>query len=617
MGGRTLNKYGFKLIRLSLTGHKLEEAAITFSEGLNVISGPSDTGKTYILQCINFIFGGKTPPKPIREAEGYDSISLVISPWDSQKEMKLTRSLKGGALTLSAKGCPIRTLSQKHSVKSVDCVSRFLLDLTGLDGKWARKNKNRETDSVSFRDIARLIVVDEEEVIGQRSPYLSGIPTSATKERSVFRLLLTGVDDSSITAIEDLKISKVRKEAKVEIIQKLLDESIEKLNEIGLQLDENAVRQANEDVSTELEKVNAEISAEQNAISIIEKQRRSLWKDHKRAQSKLAVLLELHTRFNLLSDHYRSDLARLKAISEAGVRLAQMPEEICHVCGALPEHHRDEHMVDGGLEEMAKSCAAEALKIRALIEDLSETSKSNDFQIKADTAYAQRIHAELIEANNTIKEELQPRFQTLTTKISELTDRQLVFLRALYLYESAGGFRAQLGILSEEKIQKLGKDAFTNLSASEAEEFCKEVEAVLREWKFPDIDRVTFSESDDDVIISGRKRNSHGKGVRAITHTAFNLGLLRFCRNQLMPHPGLLIVDSPLVVYRQANDPNSDPEDKRFSIDVKEAFYRSLSSAEDIQVIICENDEPPADLNANIIHFTKSNEGRYGFIPRI
>ena len=609
-----MNKYGFKLIRLSLIGKGLKDATIPFSEGLNVICGPSDTGKTFIVQCINYIFGGKDHPKPIPESEGYETISLVIAPWESPKEFELTRSLKGGELTLFEEGRAPQTLSQQHSAKSV---SRFLLGLTHLDDKRVRINKKGETNSFTFRDLARLVIVDEEEVIGKRSPYISGQYKLKTKERSIFRLLLTGVDDSSITAIEDSTISKVRTEAKVEIIQKLLDENVKKLDEIGLQLDENAVRQANEDVSTELEKVNAEISAEQNAISIIERQRQSLWKDHKRAQSKLAVLSELHTRFNLLSDHYRSDLARLEAISEAGVRLDQMPEEICHVCGALPEHRRDEHMVDGGLEEMAKSCAAEALKIRALIEDLSETSRSNDFQIKADTEYAQRIHAELIEANNTIKEEFQPRFQALTTKINELTERQLIFLRVLYLYESAGGFRAQLGILSEEKIQKLGKDAFTNLSASEAEEFCKEVEAVLREWKFPDIDRVTFSESDDDVIISGRKRNSHGKGVRAITHTAFNLGLLRFCRNQSMPHPGLLIVDSPLVVYRQANDPNSDPEDKRFSIDVKEAFYRSLSSAEDIQVIICENDEPPADLNANIIHFTKSNEGRYGFIPRI
>ena len=612
-----MNKYGFKLIRLSLTGQGLKDATISFSEGLNVIYGPSDTGKTFIVQCIDFIFGGDVLPKAIPEAKGYDSISLVISRWNSSDELKLTRSLKGGDLKFFGEGHSPRKLSQKHSTKNVNCVSRFLLGLTNLDGKLVRINKNGETNSFSFRDLVKLVVVDEEEVIGKISPYLSGQYTKKTKEQSVFRLLLTGVDDSSIIAFENSKISKVRKEAKEEVIKKLLDESIKKLDEMKLQPDENAIRQANEDISTDLEKVKAEISAEQNAISVLERQRQSLWDDHKRAKSQLVDLSELRTRFGLLGDQYRSDLARLDAISEAGFRLAQMPEEICTVCGALPEHHRDDHMKDTPPEELAKSCAAEALKIKALITDLSETNNNNDVQIKDKTEYTQKIHEEYIAIDNTIKDKLQPRFQTLSTRIRELTDKQLIFLRALYLYESVGSFRNQLGILEKEKPQKLDKNAFTNLSASDVEEFCKEVEKVLREWKFPNLDRVTFSESDDDVIISGRKRNSHGKGVRAIMHTAFNIGLLRFCRKRSMPHPGLLVVDSPLVVYRQANDPNPDPEDESFSIDVKEAFYRSLSTSEGIQVIVCENDGPPADIDANIIHFTGTNEGRYGFIPSV
>jgi len=615
-----LNKYGFKLIRLSLTGQGLKEATISFLEGLNVIYGPSDTGKTFIVQCIDFIFGGKKSPKAIPEAEGYDKISLEISPWDSPEEFKLTRSLKGGEVMLSAKGCPSRKLSATHSAKSENNVSRFLLGLTGLDGKQVRRNQDGKTDSFSFRDLARLVVVDEEEVIGQTSPYLTGRGVSKTKERSVFRLLLTGVDDSSITAIEDPKTSKVRKEAKTEVIKQLLDESSKELNELemGLQLDESVgIRKANEDISTELERLNAEISAEQDAISAFETQRQSLWEDHKRVRSKIAVLSELHTRFGLLRDQYQSDLARLEAISDAGFRLTQMPEVSCPVCGALPEHHRYDHTKDTPPKVLARSCATEASKIRSLIEDLSETSRSNDFQIKAKTEDVRRIHAKLIAADNTIRDELQPRFQAVTTRFRELTDKRLVFLRALYLYESVEDFRTLIEVLSKEKPQKPDKDTFTKLSASEKEEFCKEVEAVLREWEYPDLDWVTFSESNDDVIISGQERSSHGKGVRAITHTAFNLGLLRFCRKRSMPHPGLLVVDSPLVVYRQADDPNFDPKDKGFSTDVKEAFYRSLSAAEGIQVIICENDDPPIYLSENVIHFTKTDEGRYGFIPRV
>lgn len=612
-----MNKYGFKLIRLSLTGQGLQEATILFSEGLNVIYGPSDTGKTFIVQCIDFIFGGKNPPKEIPESKGYERASLAISPWDKPNEFELTRSLKGGDLMLSAKGYPPRKLSAKHNEKSEESVSRFLLGLTGLDRKRICINKNGVTHSLSFRNLVKLVVIDEEEVIGQNSPYLSGRPDLRTKERSIFRLLLTGVDDSSITAIEDPKISRARKEAKTEIIQQFINESLKDLSDMGLQLNEDAIKQANEDVSVELERVKAEISAEQEALNALETQRLSLWEDYNRSQSQIAVLSDLRSRFCLLDSQYRSDLARLDAISEASIRLDQMPGVRCPLCGALPEHHRDDHMQHFSLKELAISCSSEASKIRSLIDDLSETSKGNDSQIEVENENAKRIHEELIAVDNTIKDELQPRFREIAARIRKLTDKQHVFLWALNLYERLEHFRTLLEEITKDAPQKSDNYACTKLGAFEIEKFCNEVEDVLREWKFPDLDRVTFSESDDDIIISGLNRAGHGKGVRAITHTAFNLGLLRYCRNRSMPHPGFLVVDSPLVVYRQAEDPDFDPREKDFSTDVKEAFYRSLSVAEGIQVIVCENDDPPADLRANIVHFTKTNQERYGFIPRV
>ncbi|MDQ3263103.1 MAG: hypothetical protein M3Y59_05500, partial [Myxococcota bacterium] len=45
------------------------------------------------------------------------------------------------------------------------------------------------------------------------------------------------------------------------------------------------------------------------------------------------------------------------------------------------------------------------------------------------------------------------------------------------------------------------------------------------------------SENDQDVVISGRARGSHGKGVRAITRAAFNLALLRLCIEDERPFP--------------------------------------------------------------------------------
>ena len=62
---------GIRLISLALTGTGVPKAEIKFDSGLNVIFGPSDTGKTFIFQCIDFIFGSKKAPKEIEEASQY------------------------------------------------------------------------------------------------------------------------------------------------------------------------------------------------------------------------------------------------------------------------------------------------------------------------------------------------------------------------------------------------------------------------------------------------------------------------------------------------------------------------------------------------------------------
>ena len=83
--------------------------------------------------------------------------------------------------------------------------------------------------------------------------------------------------------------------------------------------------------------------------------------------------------------------------------------------------------------------------------------------------------------------------------------------------------------------------------------------------------------------------------------------------NQSRPHPGLVLVDSPLVVYREP-----DAEEGSFSREVKDSFYKSVTEDfKESQVIIFENEDPPTDVagSANVIRFTGAKHGRSGFIP--
>ena len=605
---------GFQLRGLTLVGRGVPNAEVRFSVGLNVVSGPSDTGKTFIVQCIDYMLGGKDLPKPIPESERYESIRLSLSFSETGDEVVLDRSIRGGNFKLIDAGKAARTLSATHSAKDKNSVSQYLLGLSGLTGKKVRKNKQGATREVSFRDLARLILVDEETVISETSPILTGQYITATAESAFFRLLLTGIDDGSLTSSEDPKVAKGRQAGKIEMLDLLLDQTNGRMAEMQLAGDVQAWQGHLTQVETLYEAAQKELAIEQQNAALLEGKRRAELNVLRQLESRSGVLRELQRRFALLEQQYLSDLRRLESIAEAGSRLGQMNEERCPVCGAMAEHQAHEHQkAEAAPDDVAQSCLAEAAKIRALISDLHLTRADNDKEIVRLEKECELAKERVCAVAAQLTELLKPRVEVALFRLRESQATRDTYRLAVELNTRANELK---GLMVELRKQVSGKEhklETARVRAHEAEVFSKEVESLLRSWHFPGLDRVTFSEDDQDIVISGRTRASHGKGVRAIAHAAFNLALLNFCLKFQMPHPGFVLIDSPLVVYREP-----DTNESEFSHDVKDAFYRSIAREFQVaQVIIFENDDPPLDIakNANLIRFTGANNGRYGFIP--
>ena len=50
---------------IRLSGPNVEDASVKFGPGPNVIAGESDTGKSYLLHCLDYIFGAEELKKRI------------------------------------------------------------------------------------------------------------------------------------------------------------------------------------------------------------------------------------------------------------------------------------------------------------------------------------------------------------------------------------------------------------------------------------------------------------------------------------------------------------------------------------------------------------------------
>jgi hypothetical protein len=109
----------------------------------------------------------------------------------------------------------------------------FVLSRINLGKKRVRRNKRGDTQSLSFRNLARLVLVNEEEIIQRRSPLSDGNYAADTANASVFKLLLTGVDDSAYAASKVDTIEQATREGQIDLLTNLIADYRKQIREMA------------------------------------------------------------------------------------------------------------------------------------------------------------------------------------------------------------------------------------------------------------------------------------------------------------------------------------------------------------------------------------------------
>lgn len=157
---------------LLLTGPKKKIARIDFTKGLNVISGPSDTGKTFIFQCLNYCLGANEVPKHIKEAEGYTRIQLSFNINDSS--YTISRDFATNNIELYESDIDNINSNDKPIKTSVQKISDILMEKLGISNAKLLKNKNGGTVNLTINKFRKLSFINETEIQSENSPFLSG-----------------------------------------------------------------------------------------------------------------------------------------------------------------------------------------------------------------------------------------------------------------------------------------------------------------------------------------------------------------------------------------------------------------------------------------------------------
>jgi hypothetical protein len=613
---------GLRLRHLFFQGPHRPAAGMEFGAGLNVLYGASEVGKSFTIDAIDFMLGGKPPLRDLPERVGYDRIYLGVETLAGE-EFTLSRRVEGGAFLAfeglhqnePPQGTAQVELADQHNERNDTNLSAYLLKRCALDGKRVRRNKYGETNSLSFRNLARLLVVDETEIIARRSPLSDGNPTADTPNFATFKLLLTGVDDSALIVAEKPRGPEEQsREAQIDLLDQMIDGYRKRLK---------VLTKDPRDLSSQLERLDATLSQREQQLALSEAAYRDVSKERARLRKKLeegtarrAEIGSLVERFTLLDQHYVSDMSRLRGIEEGGTLFQVMGETRCPLCGAEAAHHQKDSDCDGNVDAVVAAARAEIAKIELLRLELAETVKTLRTEAAGFDRRLPKLEDELRRVVIGMEQLVTPKLTQLRTGYAELANKRGEVREALAVQQSINDADARRTAIENSSDQT--KDASVSdgdLSAAVADKFAQEVEAVLKAWHFPDAERVHFDAKTRDVIIGGKPRTARGKGLRAVTHAAFTIGLLEYCKNNDTPHPSFVILDTPLRAYRE---PEGTEDDLRGTdLDVK--FYDYLAVvATNRQVIIVENTDPPAHITAlPLVTMFSGNphSGRHGFFP--
>ncbi len=613
---------GILLEQLAFTGPNQAFAELRFHSGANLIYGASNTGKSFARKALDFMLGGQDVLPDIKERQKYDRVLLGLKLPDGER-VTLFRSMQGGPFTmvdgavLSMDAGRRRVLAAKHDAKRDDNLSNFLLKSLGLQGLQIAKDLSGTKRSLSFRDLVPFCVVDETAIQSENSPAESGEKLFRQEERSVFKLLLTGHDDSAMTTIMKPSDRKKSRSAKLELVTDML---------AAIEAELAADFPDAQELSGQSERLDGTLAELRNTLEgargsvreLLDRKRKAVAESQQVMARRAEIALNLE-RFRQLDAVYASDIDRLSSLEESSFLLLLRDSRNCPVCGAEPGAQKHQHAAEE-LKFAREAALAEIEKILRQKEALQKTVEQLHVENAQSGVAAENVNLEL-ENVDTLIAKLTP----------EATSAQQQFDQVI---KTRDGVRRGIDLLNRKQALEVRKVEFSSRKipaeprpqlgpqSTVTHEFAQTVRDVLVAWQFPGDKVIVFDDATFDIKIDGKRRRDNGKGVRAVLHAAFKVALMLHCRSKGLPHPGFLVLDSPLVTYRDPLASNSDPlsadELALQATALKQHFFNHLHTIGGTrQIVVLENIDPPANILslANVYTFTGSaGQGRAGLL---
>lgn len=601
-----------KIDSLTLLGSR-KNYSVRFKSGFNLISGPTSTGKTSILEMIDYVLGAKKHKDYIEIRSSCSSAQLVL--WLGDHKYRITRELFNFHT-------PVIVEEWDEEKKKFLFYNRYEIDIPSnpkslsafLLEKLGMADITIKGQNLSFRDLYKYCYLKQTEIdnenIMRESDWVHNI-----KRKATFEIIFNVYDE----LLEEYKRTLENRKKEIEELSIRLSgiEEFLKNVEIGTLIEcnnvQNKLRKELKETEEKLDKLKkSKGNMTPEAIGLreeIENCRNTInhLKSRKNDQTQYI------NKLKLLYNQYSSEIEK-KELAIQGYLTFNKYEFVlcpnclqpltqkadattCCLCGSEKTNDAGEVLIEKKEIQLLKRKRSELEKfitlqdkdVDGLLHDISDLN-AHFSEMEMELAHLSKGYLDpVLEKIEYFNYELGRKNRELAElekdeKMFEELDR----LRSI--------FKEKEKVISSLKdtIKKLSENAVNKeeLIQTLSETF----EQILKDFQYPDLTNAFIDDKNYLPYVRGRKYSELGSlgGVTLIT-IAYYVSILLVGASNLYHHPNLLIIDSPRknLGAQTTKEVESEFRDERIFNAIMQCLMKTAEDNKDnIQVIVVNNGCP-------------------------
>lgn len=605
----------FYIKQISASGAKVQYSSVEFDKGLNIIHGPSNTGKSYVIGCINFMFGSDDIPFT-KAATGYDTIAMRLENDDGEYaicERKIVDGKSGE--TGAGKVSVVSSLENKpdgeYGVKNRE-YSNFLLYLFGIEEPHEIISTQDYTpNNLTVRTFFHFFFLDEEHIFKKDTPLYSSSYKKPTASIMSLLFLLEGKDYREIIPKESAEERERRVIQKAGVII-YLNEKIQELTKRRSEMEQAVAEIGDADIDTKVDTIVLEIETVEREIVEASDESRRLLAQIYSVSAKLEEARFLRDRYRVLRSQYSSDIRRLRFIADGDAQTTGVHRLVkCPFCDNGMENRQQKR------DSYIEASGAELERVTLQLQDLQAAEKDVNDEIVTLEKQISELNARNDQITSLINKQLKPRAAELKSTVTSY--RRIVEMRqSVYALEtmstelSADAFDRE----SEEDDEAQTFEPKKLLDRDNWKQLSEQFGALVAACNYPGHPVACLSIDTLDAVVNGKHKKDEGKGYRAFLNTIVLFNLMKFLGSEGTYAPRMLFLDSPILSLKEKK--HGIRENEKATPGMRESLFRYIvDNCGDNQIIIAEN-EIPNGVNystVRLIEFTMDESvGRYGFL---